>query len=163
MKGARMAAFQNRDSDEFSRLGFSKRSCVMDRLYTPAFSLLELLITLAIVSILATITVPSFSGLVAKSRRSDAMAALVQVQLAQERWRAGNLRYSQDLQALGWSSSQSPDGYYRLRVERADAVGFRVLAQPTGVQRSDRCGIFAIGVDGPDHREGYAGSDCWRR
>ena len=135
----------------------------MDRPYTPAFSLLELLITLAIVAILATITVPSFSGLVAKSRRSDAMAALVQLQLAQERWRADNPGYTQDLEALGWSSPESPDGHYRLRVEHADAVGFLLLAQPAGVQQSDRCGIFAIGADGPDHREGYAGPDCWRR
>jgi type IV pilus assembly protein PilE len=135
----------------------------MDRPYTPGFSLLELLITLVIVAILATITVPSFSGLVAKSRRSDAMAGLAQVQLAQERWRAGNPRYTQDLEALGWSSPESPDGYYRLRVEQADAVAFLVLAQPAGVQQSDRCGVFAIGVEGPDYREGYAGPDCWRR
>jgi len=135
----------------------------MDRPYTPGFSLLELLITLVIVAILATITVPSFSGLVAKSRRSDAMAALAQVQLAQARWRAGNTSYTKDLEALGWSSPESPDGYYRLRVERADGLAFLVLAQPAGVQQSDRCGVFAIGVDGPDHREGYAGRDCWRR
>jgi type IV pilus assembly protein PilE len=135
----------------------------MDRPYTPGFSLLELLITLVIVAILATITVPSFSGLVAQSRRSDAMAALAQVQLAQARWRAGNTSYTKDLEALGWSSPESPDGYYRLRVERADALAFLALAQPAGVQQSDRCGVFAIGVDGPDHREGYAGRDCWRR
>jgi len=135
----------------------------MERPCTPAFTLLELLISLAIVAILATITVPSFSGLVAKSRRSDAMAALVQVQLAQERWRAGRPRYTRDLEDLGWSSPESPDGYYRLRVERADALAFLALAQPAGVQQSDRCGVFAIGVDGPDHREGYAGRDCWRR
>lgn len=135
----------------------------MDRRYTPAFSILELLITLAIVSILATITVPSFSGLVAKSRRTDAMAALVQVQLAQERWRAGHLRYSQDLRALGWSSPQSADGHYRLHVQHADAVAYLAVAQPAGVQQSDPCGIFAIGVDGPDYRDGYAGPDCWRR
>lgn len=135
----------------------------MDRAYTAGFTLLELLIALAIVAILATITVPSFSGLVAKSRRADAMAALVQVQLAQERWRAGNPRYSRDLEALGWSSPESPDGHYQLRVETADVVTFRVLAQPVGVQRSDSCGVFAMAADGPEYSEGFAGPDCWKR
>ncbi len=135
----------------------------MDRPFTPAFSLLELLITLAIVAILATTTIPSFNGLVAKSRRSDAMVALLEVQLAQERWRAGNPSYAPDLETLGWISPLSPDGYYRLRVEQADAVGFLVVAQPVGVQQADRCGVFAVGADGPDDRRGYAGAECWRR
>jgi type IV pilus assembly protein PilE len=135
----------------------------MDRRYTSGFSLLELLIALAIVAILATITVPSLSGLVAQARRSDAMAALVRVQLAQQRWRARNPSYSEDLAVLGWSSPESPDGYYRLRVESADARDFLVLAEPAGGQQSDNCGVFAIGVDGPDHAAGYAGRDCWRR
>jgi hypothetical protein len=50
-----------------------------------------------------------------------------------------------------------------LRVESADARDFLVLAEPAGGQQSDNCGVFAIGVDGPDHAAGYAGRDCWRR
>lgn len=135
----------------------------MNRSPVQGFSLFELLTALAIVAILATITVPSFSGLVARSRRSDAISALLRVQLAQQRWRANNLTYAPSLATLGWTSADSPDGYYRLRVVRADATGFRVTAQPLGVQRADSCGVFAVDAGGPDYRQGFADERCWRR
>lgn len=135
----------------------------MDRPNTPGFSLLELLITLVIVAILATITVPSYSGLVAKSRRGDAMSALVMVQIAQERWRTDHPAYARDLETLGWLSPDSPDGHYRLRITSASAVDYLVLAQPTGIQQSDSCGTYAIGAGGPEYSKGYADQVCWNR
>jgi type IV pilus assembly protein PilE len=135
----------------------------MDRPPIRGFSLIELLTALAIVAILATITVPSFSGLVAKSRRADAVSALLQAQLAQERWRATHLGYAADLPTLGLTSSASADGYYRLRISRADAAGFIVIAEPVGVQEGDHCGTFAIDGSGPRYAEGFADQTCWRR
>ncbi len=135
----------------------------MNRPDTAGFTLFELLITLAIVAILATVTVPSYTGLVAASRRSDAMAALALVQLAQERWRAANPAYSRDLGTLGRGQATSPDGYYTLRIHSADAGSFLVLARPTGVQQSDPCGTYALDANGPVYGGGYAGADCWKR
>lgn len=135
----------------------------MDRAPVCGFSFIELLTALAIVAILATVTVPSFSGFVAKSRRSDAMSALLQVQLAEERWRVDHISYADDLAALGQASSGSPDGYYSLRVSQANAAGFVILAEPVGVQQSDSCGTFAIDSGGPHYAAGFADRACWRR
>lgn len=127
------------------------------------FTLIDLLTALAIVAILATITVPSFSGLLARSRRSDAMSALLDVQLAQERWRALNVSYAPTLSRLGWTSEASPGGYYRLRITSADDSGFLVTARPVGVQQSDPCGVFAVDAQGPAYGGGFADEGCWRR
>lgn len=129
----------------------------------PGFSLFELLTALAIVGILATISVPAYQGMVAKARRSDALSAMLQVQLAQERWRSEHTSYATSLAALGWSSPKSPDGYYRLRISRADSIDFMVLALPEGAQQNDVCGVFAGSREGPVYSGGYAAPSCWNR
>ncbi|HFD79239.1 MAG TPA: prepilin-type N-terminal cleavage/methylation domain-containing protein [Gammaproteobacteria bacterium] len=135
----------------------------MERLHAPGFSLPELLITLAIVAILATITVPSFTGVLARARRGDAMSALLRIQLAQERWRSRHLRYADSLDALGLSPKTLGEGHYQLSVESAGHSDFLAIARPGGVQRRDACGTFAVRAGGPVHGGGYADAECWRR
>ncbi len=135
----------------------------MTRSRMPGFSLLELLIALTIVAILASISVPSYNGFIARSRRGDAMSALLQLQLAQQRWRADNPAYAGNMDMLGWSSAQSPEGYYRLLVESSDAGDFLGKAIPQGVQQSDDCGVFAINSQGPVESSPYADAVCWNR
>ncbi len=135
----------------------------MFRYKTAGFSLLELLTALSIVAILASISAPSYSGFIARSRRSDAMSALLQLQLAQLRWRAGNATYAAGLDTLRWPDDQSPKGYYQLQIERGDATDFLGKAVPQGAQQSDDCGTFAINSQGPLEEPPYAGPACWSR
>lgn len=135
----------------------------MKRSISAGFSLLELLITLAIVAILASITVPSYTGLVARTRRSDAITALVDLQLAQERWRASHSEYAADLGDLGLPGGGSPEDHYRLQIQHADPSDFLAIASPRGAQQGDACGDFAIRSDGPAYGQGFAGPHCWKR
>lgn len=102
------------------------------------FTLIELMITVVVVAILAAVAFPSFMDSIRKSRRSDAMTALSQLQLAQERFRANNSAFSGDLtssptavapapKGLGLSSS-SANGYYTVAIAAADATSYEATA-----------------------------------
>jgi type IV pilus assembly protein PilE len=57
------------------------------------FTLIEVIITMAIVAILTTIAVPTYQSSVRKSRRIEAIATLLDIQLRQEKWRANKPAY----------------------------------------------------------------------
>ena len=58
------------------------------------FTLLELMIVVAIVAILAAIALPSYQEYVRAGRRGDAMNQVGSLQMALERWRAENPSYA---------------------------------------------------------------------
>ncbi len=126
------------------------------------FSLIELMIVLAIVAILASVTIPSYTNYVYKSRRTDAIAALLQLQLAQEAWRARRGRYSTDLAGLGWPDGRLAGGNYRLRLQLT-ANGWLAVAEPQGPQAGDPCDRLAVDARGPVYGGPFGGRDCWNR
>jgi type IV pilus assembly protein PilE len=82
------------------------------------FTLVEVLVVLVVIGILAAIAVPSYLDSVQKSRRSEAMTGLVQLQQAQERWRANNANYTTTLASLS-VAADTPSGYYTMSVVQA--------------------------------------------
>ena len=68
------------------------------------FTLIELMIGVAIIGVIAAVAFPSYQASIRKSRRAEAIAALSSVQLAQERWRANNTTYTTSL----WTTLPSP-------------------------------------------------------
>lgn len=73
----------------------SSRSAVVH-----GFTLIELMIAVAIVAIIAAVAFPSFQDSIRKGRRAESMAAVAAVQQSQERWRANNPNYSTSLTEL---------------------------------------------------------------
>lgn len=129
------------------------------------FTLIEVMIALAIVGLLASIAYPSFLETIRKSRRADATTALLELQLQQEKYRSNNSSYATTLIQLGWASgdTDSTDGFYTLAISSGSATGFSATATPkTGSsQEHDGC-TFTITQDGPDISTSSKRT-CWNK
>jgi type IV pilus assembly protein PilE len=79
------------------------------------FTLIELMITVAILGILAAIAYPSYTVHVQKSRRADAQVALMEIAQRQESYFLRNYSYANSVAQLGYASS-SPDGQYTMAI-----------------------------------------------
>jgi type IV pilus assembly protein PilE len=124
---------------------------------TPGFTLIELMIVVAIIGVLAAIAVPAYTDYVKKGKRSDAKAALLEAQLAEEKYRANHTDYG-TLADIGVSAT-SPDGYYTIAdVGTPDSTTYSITAAPTF--SDSECGTFAINQDGA-YYTGYASATCW--
>lgn len=76
------------------------------------FTLIELMIAVAIISIIAAIAIPSYNDSVRKTKRTDAKAALAKAATLQERYYTENNGYTNDITDVGGSASE--EGYYTL-------------------------------------------------
>ncbi len=128
------------------------------------FTLVELLIAVSIVGILAAVAFPAYQDSVRKSRRADAMTSLLQIQLAQEKWRANNPSYTNNLTNVAVNGTDSIDGYYTLAISASSATQFTATATPKsgGPQAGDSCSTFTITQNGPDVSDA-AKKACWNR
>lgn len=91
------------------------------------FSIVELMVALLIAGLLAAVAFPAYQDQIRKGRRSDAIAALGALQLAQERHRSSQSQYAASVSVLG-RSDRSEGGHYDLSITNATASSYTVLA-----------------------------------
>jgi type IV pilus assembly protein PilE len=128
-----------------------------------AFTLIELMVGVAVVGILLAVAVPGFQSQMQKSRRVDAMNALATAQQAQERWRGNNISYAASLATLGLGAATA-DGYYTLAVSGASATGYTLTATAVAGKsqaRDTACSALKLTVVRGDATTGPAG--CWSK
>ena len=135
---------------------------------TDGFTLLELMIALAISAVLVASAVPSYRSHVARTHRIDAASALYRAAQFVEGMTGDSAA------SLPPGADQAPQfgtAVYRLRVLPADETngGYAVEAAPTetGPMRDDPCGVFTLDATGlRGNRSGANGvtltnGDCW--
>jgi len=135
------------------------------------FTLIELMIAVAVAGVLSGVAYPSFIDQVLKVRRSDALVAMMQVQWAQERWRANQASYG-SLSEIG-VPSVSAARHYTLQMGTTTQDGYDVIAMATGPQARDaQCRYmkltmaghntsYASGPDTATDNPGTANRQCW--
>lgn len=109
------------------------------------FSLIEVLIALAIVAIVAAIALPSYGQYVTKSRRADGIAELSRVMQQQEKYFLNELTYVTDLSTLGFpvenNAVTSQGEYYTIKASACQGSTIsrcvRLTASPQGPQAKD--------------------------
>jgi len=135
------------------------------------FTLIELMVVVAIIGILAGIAYPSYQDSVLKSRRRDAGGALLGFVNAMERYYTETNSYTGAAGTSGTPANtgapriysiKSPvdgsDKYYDLTINAATATTYTLRATPFGAQASDSCGNLEItntGVKSPST------AGCW--
>lgn len=126
------------------------------------FTLIEMMITVAIIGILAAIAYPSYTEYVLKSRRAAAQADLTELSQWLERQFTTNMSYLKDGAAPTLPFTQSPrDGtaHYNLKFKgNVTAQNYELLAEPTGNQVKDSCGNLTISRSGA---KTAAKTGCW--
>lgn len=129
------------------------------------FTLIELMIAVAIVAIIAAIAIPSYDSYVREARRADAQISLVRAAQKQEQYHSMNSGYATTLSDLGLSD-ESAEGFYSLSIANTgcefDYVGcFQITATAIGPQSSDS-GCATLSLDQSGTRSSTGGEEgCW--
>ncbi len=130
------------------------------------FTLIELMITVAIVAILAAVAYPSYTSYVIRSNRSAAQGFLLQVSNLQQRYLLDKRSYGDTttLNLAGITPATVSKNYdVTATVQAGPPPGFKIIATPKvgGPQASDTaCGTLTIDQAGKKEVSG-GGSSCW--
>jgi len=118
------------------------------------FTLVELMIVIAIVAIVVSLALPSYQQSIRKGRRADAQAELIEFAGRAERVFTQTNSYAtsalpNDTDFYTFSFSAGPS-----------ATAYTLVATPKATQSSDRCGTMNLTQMGQRTHTG-AETDCW--
>ncbi len=122
------------------------------------FTLMELMITVAVIGILAAVGYPAYLDQIRKARRAEAQAALMNISARQQQMLLDTRSYATTIGALNITIPNTVLQTYAvtLTVGTATVPTFTATAAPSGSQAADTCGALSINQVGTK-----SPSSCW--
>ncbi len=125
------------------------------------FTLIELMITIAILAIIVAIALPAYNEQVRKARRAEAVSTIMSAAQYLERC------FTQTNSYVGCTAPEgaTQDGYYEITVPEGtlDANSFVIVATPQNAQANDPCGTYTLNNLGQKGNTdtGTGAARCW--
>jgi len=138
-------------------------------------TLMELMIVVAIISMVAAVAYPSYTQFIVRSKRAVATGMLMQIADRQQQFFMDNKRYAGSLTSLGYADDSimideegavvpTADGgrVYNVRISASNVVTYELTATPQlkQAEKDTDCGNLTLTHTG---KRGYSGSggNCW--
>jgi type IV pilus assembly protein PilE len=135
-------------------------------------TLIELMIVVVVLAILGSISVSSYRRYMLRSNRTDATAALLRIQVAQEKFFLQNNRYADgdevttappDGLGIGLGGGGvTPGGFYTVGLEAADATHYTATATAREGQTADKADCLTFTIDEQGTRTPADSTGCWK-
>ena len=124
------------------------------------FTLIELVVVMAIAAILATIALPNYSEYILRSNRSSAQAFISDIASRQSQFFLDRRTYATTVAALNMAAPTEVAARYdvAIAVNAGPPLTYTVTATPTGAQANDRCGALTIDQAG---NKTAGATRCW--
>jgi len=143
------------------------------RTHAAGFSLIELMVVVAVAAILGTIAVGAYRSYVLRATRTEGRMALLAIQAAQEKFFLQNNQYAQDIPTviavppagLGINLSAAGltiAGNYTVSFAAVTPTTYTLQAVATGTQASDTPACLTFTINDQGTRTPADSTGCWR-